>query len=256
MGSRSDTSDPRVHALVNGLLAERGGSDTAEELASTFGSARLALRALMNVRAPAPLDPAWLALQDEFLSEENAVRALTPPMPQRLSVWRGEITRLRVDAIVNAANSALLGCFEPLHICIDNAIHSAAGLQLRAECDRIMKDERLPTGPVAMTPAYNLSSRFVLHTVGPIISGPLTPEHKALLARCYDSILEAAAEHSMRSITLCSISTGVFGFPKEPAAKIAVERVRMFCASSALPEHVVFCVFSKADEAIYRNLLQ
>lgn len=255
MASRSDSSDPRIRALVDGLLAERGDADTADNLATAFGSERLALRALMNVREPAPLDPAWLALQDELLSEENTARALTPPMPQRLSVWRGDITRLRVDGIVNAANSALLGCFGPLHMCIDNAIHSAAGLQLRAECDRIMKGGRLPTGDVVVTPAYNLPSRFVLHTVGPIVSGPLTAEHRALLARCYDSILGAAAEHSMKSIALCSISTGVFGFPKGPAAKIAVERVRAFCASSPLPEHVVFCVFSEADETIYEELL-
>lgn len=225
-------TDPRVRRLIEGLLDETPEAPCVEEFCAPFDSARLALRALMNIRAPGPLPAEWLALQDELLREENAARALVPETEGRLSVWRGDITRLEVDGIVNAANPAMLGCFAPLHYCIDNAIHSAAGLQLRNECDAIMRGDALATGDARVTKAWNLPSRFVIHTVGPIVRGELTAGHEALLARAYRSVLTAAAANGMRSLALCCVSTGVFGFPAERAAEIAVGETRAFAEST------------------------
>lgn len=251
----STHTDPRVRRLIEGLLDETPEAPCVEEFCAPFDSARLALRALMNIRAPGPLPAEWLALQDELLREENAARALVPEAEGRLSVWRGDITRLEVDGIVNAANPAMLGCFAPLHYCIDNAIHSAAGLQLRNECDAIMRGDALATGDARVTKAWNLPSRFVIHTVGPIVRGELTAGHEALLARAYRSVLTAAAAHGMRSLALCCVSTGVFGFPAERAAEIAVGETRAFAESTPLPEHIVFCVYHESDEALYKELL-
>lgn len=251
----STLTDPRVRRLIEGLLDETPEAPCVEDFCARFDSSRLALRALMNIRAPGPLPVEWLALQDELLREENAARALAPEDDGRLSVWRGDITRLEVDGIVNAANSAMLGCFAPLHFCIDNAIHSAAGLQLRNECDALMRGGALTTGDARVTKAWNLPSRFVIHTVGPIVRGELTAGHEALLARAYRSVLNAAAAHGMRSLALCCVSTGVFGFPAERAARIAVDETKAFAESNPLPERIVFSVYHESDEALYKELL-
>ena len=173
-------------------------------------------------------------------------------------MWQGDITTLAVDAIVNAANSQMLGCFVPCHGCIDNAIHSASGIQLRLECARIMAKQGFeePTGRAKITEAYNLPCRYVLHTVGPIIYGKVTVESRRLLAECYRSCLELAAAYELKSIAFCCISTGEFHFPNELAARIAIETVKEYRQTHHNPMEVVFNVFKDSDYEIYERLLE
>ena len=221
-------------------------------------SQRQLLRALMNVRPPLPLNENFLKLQDEILTAEKLERGVVtladiPNCAENIKLWQGDITRLEVDAIVNAANSALLGCFVPLHNCIDNAIHSAAGLQLRDACNKISNGNE-PTGAAKITPAFNLPCKFVIHTVGPIIYGEKpTAAEENLLASCYESCLELAVEKNLRSIAFCCISTGEFHFPNKRAAEIAVATVKKFLAQNNLC--VVFNVFKDIDAEIYREIL-
>lgn len=222
------------------------------------------LRALMNVREPKSISEEFLKIQDEYLTRENRDGGITdvdtlPPSPldDRMILWQGDITALRVDAIVNAANSQLCGCFRPLHNCVDNVIHSKAGIRLRLKCSDIMERQGYeePAGQAKITPAYNLPSRFVLHTVGPIVNGRLTKEHCRLLRSCYDSCLELAQANGIKSIAFCCISTGVFMFPNDRAAGIAVETVREYLLKHTGIEKVVFNVFKDQDLEIYRKLL-
>ena len=224
---------------------------------------RYFLRCLMNVRKPGTLPERFLQVQDELLSREREkkgvvhVAELLPiPGDERLVLWQGDITRLDADAIVNAANSALLGCFRPGHNCIDNVIHSAAGLQLREECAAIMRAQghEEPTGQAKITNGYNLPARHVLHTVGPIIDGPLTDRDRELLASCYRSCLKLAEENGLKSIAFCCISTGVFRFPKDEAARIAVSAVREYLKHGRI-EKVIFCVHGDENLRIYQSLL-
>ena len=225
---------------------------------------RRLLRSLMNVRPPMPLRADFLAAQDGLLSAEReetgVVDAMALPAVSRyphIAVWQGDITRLRADAIVNAANSALLGCFHPCHGCIDNAIHSAAGLQLRDECSRLMaaQGHEEPTGQAKLTRGYNLPARYVLHTVGPIIRGRVTRKDREALASCYRACLELAAENGMESIAFCCISTGEFRFPNREAAEIAVKTVLEFQPRETSIKRVIFNVFKDIDAEIYRGLL-
>ena len=229
----------------------------------------LAFRALVNVREPWPADADLLAAQDELLqgliaeAGVTAVRDIAAsPLDPRLRLWRGDITTLAADAIVNAANDGMTGCWAPLHYCIDNAIHTFAGIQLRLECARLMREQGHPepTGHAKLTDAYNLPSRHVIHTVGPIANGRPTQEHRALLASSYRSCLDAAAHMDDASIAFCCISTGVFGFPPDEAAPIAAGTVRAWLAErDAAGEPaptVVFNVFSEADETRYAKLLE
>ena len=243
------------------LLAEMPGLEV-ERVPDDETSQRKLLRALMNVRPPMPLDENFLKLQDELLSAEVSERGIVklediPNVAPKIKIWRGDITRLEVEAIVNAANSQLLGCFVPLHGCIDNAIHSAAGLQLREACNKIMTaqahDE--PTGSAKITSAFNLPSKFILHTVGPIIPSDRVPnvDEENLLAACYESCLKLAANNNLKSVAFCCISTGEFHFPNRRAAEIAIATVKKFLATHEL--EVVFNVFKEHDEKIYRELL-
>jgi O-acetyl-ADP-ribose deacetylase (regulator of RNase III) len=229
---------------------------------------RQLLRALMNVRPPAPLAPDFLRDQDALLSAERDERgtvdvaSLPPfdPANPSIALWRGDITRLAADAIVNAANDALLGCFAPLHGCIDNAIHSAAGLQLRNACAEIAaargKGWRAPTGVAFATPGFNLPAAHVLHVVGPIVpDGRPTAAQRGQLADCYRSCLAEAAALGLRSVAFCCISTGVFGYPTGEAARTAVATVRQLLAGGSPVARVVFDVFSERDEALYRAAL-
>ena len=236
----------------------------AAQVENTEKAQRELLRALMNVRPPRPLSEEFLRMQDVLLSAERESRGVVdvmtlPAVPSdaRIVLWQGDITRLNADAIVNAANSALLGCFIPCHRCIDNAIHSAAGLQLRAACAALMERQGHPepTGTAKLTAGYNLPARHVLHTVGPIVSGALTEEHRQLLASCYRSCLALAAENGLKSVAFCCISTGEFHFPNAAAAEIAVREVRAFLAENTSVERVVFNVFKDADLHIYERLL-
>ncbi len=234
---------------------------------------RRLLRSLMNVRPPAPIDDAFLALQDVFLQEEAKERGIVhlsdlvpTKMPTKtpikkhgqLYIWQGDITRLAVDAIVNAANSALLGCFVPSHACIDNAIHSMAGLQLRNECHEIMQKQghKERTGEAKITKAYNLPSKYVIHTVGPIVHGELTKKDCKELENSYRSCLELATDNNLQSLAFCCISTGEFCFPNKEAADIAVKTVLAFLQEKQSTMQVIFNVFKDIDYTIYKGLLE
>jgi O-acetyl-ADP-ribose deacetylase (regulator of RNase III) len=234
------------------------------------GGKRRLLRSLMNLRMPAPLDEKTLAVQDEYLRErirENGIVELgeIPVIRDGISIWQGDITRLAVDAIVNAANSQMLGCFVPMHTCIDNCIHTFAGVQLRAECNKQMNQLRIrygrdyeqPTAVPMLTDGYNLPAKKIVHIVGPIVEGRLTKALEQDLADCYRNTLDLCAENGLRSVAFCCISTGVFRFPNRRAAEIAVEKV-----SKWLDEHtgqvdrVIFNVFKDEDKTYYEELLQ
>ena len=240
---------------LNALLTAEMPNIKIGEFPDDLISQRKLLRALMNVRPPMPLNEDFLKLQDEILTAEKFERGIVkiseiPDVAENIKIWQGDITRLEVDAIVNAANSALLGCFVPLHACIDNAIHSAAGLQLRDACNKISNGNE-PTGRAKITPAFNLPCKFVIHTVGPIIHGEkATAAEENLLASCYESCLKIAVENNLKSIAFCCISTGEFHFPNQRAAEIAVATVKKF--SNLI---VVFNVFKDLDLQIYRELL-
>lgn len=222
------------------------------------------LRSLMNVRMPKPISKDFLKVQDEYLKAERDAREITDcralpgvPSDDRIVLWQGDITMLKADAIVNAANSALRGCFHPLHCCIDNMIHSRSGIQLRLLCDEIMNRQghEEPTGRAKITPAFNLPCKYILHTVGPIIYGHVTKKDRELLASCYRSCLELAVENGCKSIAFCCISTGEFHFPNAQAARIAVETVRQFLEEKNPDLRVIFNVFKDVDREIYENLL-
>lgn len=254
-----------IQKLNEMLLSEQPAYRAqAAQVEETQEAQRELLRTLMNVRPPRLLSEEFLRIQDELLSAERKARGVVDvmtlpvvPLDARLSLWQGDITRLNADAIVNAANSALLGCFIPCHRCIDNAIHSAAGLQLRAACAALMERQGHPeaTGTAKLTAGYNLPARHVLHTVGPIVHGTLTEEHRQLLASCYRSCLTLAAKNGLKSVAFCCISTGEFHFPNAAAAEIAVREVRAFLAENTSVERVVFNVFKDDDRCIYERLL-
>ena len=213
------------------------------------------LRALMNVWQPQPLSNGFLQAQDAELQAQLKDKGVVEPEEM---LWQGDITRLKVDAIVNAANSQGLGCWQPLHNCIDNCIHSAAGLQLRQECNEILKGGMIDTGEAIITKGYNLPAKFVIHTVGPIVTdGRPTPEQCEQLANCYRNCLTIAEANGCRSIAFCCISTGVFGYPNREAAEVAIETVRrgMWRTECGEQIRVVFNVFKDIDYDIYRDLL-
>ncbi len=244
--------------LIGCLLREGGYRNT---IPPQVEEQRRLLRSLMNVRLPAPIGADFLHAQDEYLryraAEKGITDAETLDYRDGIAVWRGDITTLKADAIVNAANSQMLGCFVPCHGCIDNAIHTYAGVQLRAECEKIMRaqghDE--PTGSAKITKGYNLPCRYILHTVGPIISHRLTDRDRLALASCYESCLRLAEEYRLSTVAFCCISTGEFHFPNEDAARIAVATVKSFRERTGSLIRVIFNVFKAQDEKIYRELL-
>lgn len=219
------------------------------------------LRSLMNVRRPACVSDEFLRIQDEYLRLEIAEKGITdaedlPFIRDRISLWQGDITTLKCGAIVNAANSGMLGCFVPCHGCIDNAIHTYAGVQLRLECDKIMKAQGRAeeTGRAKITKAYNLPCDYVLHTVGPIVGSRLTDKDCDLLRSCYVSCLELAEKNGINSVAFCCISTGEFHFPNDAAARIAVDTVTEYLKDSNM-ERVIFNVFKDEDREIYARIL-
>lgn len=227
-----------------------------------INSQRQLLRGLMNIRAPQSVSADFLQTQDAYLQGETAAKGITDiadltPIQPGLHLWQGDITTLKCDAIVNAANSGMTGCYIPNHRCIDNAIHTFAGVELRLACAERMEQQGYPepTGQAKITPAFNLPCRYVLHTVGPIISGRVTKEDKELLASCYRSCLELAAENDLESVAFCCISTGEFHFPNEQAAEIAVRTVKEFLKKQTSVKKVIFNVFKDLDKAIYEKLL-
>ena len=225
-------------------------------------SQRQLLRGLMNVRRPQRIGREFLQVQDAYLQGETAAKGITDiagltPIQPGLYLWQGDITTLKCDAIVNAANSGMTGCYIPNHRCIDNAIHTFAGVELRLACAELMEQQGYPepTGQAKITPAFNLPCRYVLHTVGPIIEGRVTKEDKELLASCYRSCLELAAENALESVAFCCISTGEFHFPNDLAAEIAVRTVKEFLKKQTSVKKVIFNVFKDLDKAIYEKLL-
>lgn len=254
----------RLIAMLLEGMPEYGG--WAARAGDDERSRRALLRGLMNLRPPAPLSDGFIRLQDELLGAERDERGIVDAMALptiageggRMALWQGDITRLSADAIVNAANAGLLGCFHPGHACIDNVIHSAAGLRLREECAASMRRQEHPepTGSVKVTGAYNLPSRYVFHTVGPIVAGELSRRHRDDLRNCYTSCLEAASERGLSSIAFCCVSTGEYRFPPREAAAIALRTVREFLRSDAVIARVVMNVFKDSDRAIYEDLLE
>lgn len=221
------------------------------------------LRALFNLRMPEAADKEFLLIQDTYLQEEIRRKGITDladlkPAQQDLYLWKGDITTLKCDAIVNAANSQMLGCFLPCHGCIDNAIHTYAGVQLRQACAWIMEqqDQEEETGKAKITSAFNLPSKYILHTVGPIIRGRLREEDKTLLESCYRSCLELAENYQLKSIAFCCISTGEFHFPNSIAAEIAVSTVKEYKGKTGSKMEVIFNVFKEEDYRIYERLLR
>ncbi|MCQ2970817.1 MAG: protein-ADP-ribose hydrolase [archaeon] len=255
-------TEEQLNFLINYLINER---DELIEVPPNFIEKRNLLRALMNIRMPNEVSSEFLNVQDDFLTAETFNKYLTSvddiaEVKGKLMLWQGDISTLKVDAIVNAANSKLLGCFVPLHNCIDNVIHSAAGIQLRDECNTIMKiqgkDEEV--GKAKITGAYNLPSKYVIHTVGPTIPQGFKPSNYDCesLANCYKSCLEVADYNNLDSIAFCCISTGVFNFPHELASKIAIGTVDEYLKSNETSlKHVIFNVFTDSDYLIYKKEL-
>lgn len=256
------TQNERLDFLLRYLLAERK-EYTEIPVPDTLSEKRRLLRSLMNVRPPIPVSEDFLNIQDAYLREQLADKSVTKlanlsPVQPGIYLWQGDITTLAADAIVNAANSGMLGCFIPCHSCIDNAIHTYAGVQLRLECAHIMakQKEEEPTGRAKITKAYNLPCRYVLHTVGPIIYGTVTNTDREQLAGCYRSCLELAAERNLSSVAFCCISTGEFHFPNKLAAQIAIWTVKEWRRKNPDKIEVIFNVFKDSDYEIYNRLLR
>lgn len=266
------------------LLLEKLKADSAKYKQLETGGYSLEekkkiIRSLMNIRMPRELPDELVDLQDEYLQEEREAKGIVKlvdiptiketfnskfPYAEKISLWQGDITRLEVGAIVNAANSQMLGCFVPCHRCIDNAIHSAAGLQLREECSHIMRRRRLkygrnyeePTGTATLTSGYNLPCNYVIHTVGPIVYGQLNDMLCKDLQNCYENVLKCCLEHDIKSVAFCCISTGEFHFPNDKAADIAWKTVTAFLEKhSDCMERIIFNVFKDSDLELYKKVL-
>jgi O-acetyl-ADP-ribose deacetylase (regulator of RNase III) len=254
-------SERRIY-LIKNLLAERREYADVQIPENTDDQRRL-LRSLMNIRLPGAVDEEFLKVQDDYFAEENARKGVVTlkdmeELQPGIFLWKGDITRLSVGAIVNAANSDMTGCYQPCHNCIDNCIHTYAGIRLRNKCAELMDAQGFeePTGRAKITPAYSLPCEYVIHTVGPIVAGRLTKEHEKLLESCYRSCLELAEQNGIESIAFCCISTGVFMFPNARAAEIAVHTVQFYREKTGSSIQVVFNVFKDNDEEIYRRLLR
>ncbi|MBQ1504338.1 MAG: protein-ADP-ribose hydrolase [Oscillospiraceae bacterium] len=263
-----DLQEKRLSQLVEAFKSDSREYKHLPVPADTEGKQRI-LRSLMNIRMPRPLPADVLSIQDEYLkarAQEKGIVTLAeiPPISGKLSIWQGDITRLAVDAIVNAANSQMLGCFVPMHACIDNCIHTYAGVQLRAACDAQMRELRRrygeeyeqPTAVPMLTDGFNLPAKKVVHIVGPIVEGQLTERHERELAECYANTLDLCAENSLRTVAFCCISTGVFRFPNQRAAQIAVQTVKDWLgANPGRIDRVIFNVFKDEDRRYYEELL-
>lgn len=251
----------RLNFLIEYLLSENE-SFLDISIPNDFILKKQLFRDLINIRSPLPISKKFIETQDKYLKEEILQKGIVhlkdiSQIKKGIYLWKGDITRLEVDAIVNAANSAMLGCFVPNHKCIDNAIHTYSGVQLRLKCKEIMdkKNTLEKTGNAEITPAYNLPSKYILHTVGPIISGEVSEKDKNLLKSCYISCLDKAYKNNIKSIAFCCISTGEFHFPNDLAAKIAVKTVEEYLKNIDYKMEVIFNVFKEIDYGIYKRLL-
>lgn len=248
----------KLNYLISYLLSERNDMDIS---IPTDSKEKFDLyRSLVNIRPAKKISAEYLKAEDEFLQKLTVQKGITDiadlqPVEENIYLWKGDITTLKCGAIVNAANSGMTGCYHPCHNCIDNCIHTFAGVRLRLKCAEIMKAQghEEPTGTAKITPAYDLPCQYVIHTVGPIVQGRLTEKHCELLKSCYQSCLELAVLNGIKSIAFCCISTGVFGFPQDKAAEIAVQTVREFLLTHDI--EVIFNVFTEKDYKIYSRLL-
>ena len=254
-------SERRMY-LIQELLKENAQYHDME-IPTNTGDQRMLLRGLMNIRMPHPVKKEILEVQDAYLQEEKKRKGIVElenleEIQPGIILWQGDITKLACDAIVNAANSGMTGCYVPNHRCIDNCIHTFAGMQLREECTEMIEEQGYaePTGKAKITKAYNLPCKYILHTVGPIIQGKLTKKDCELLKSCYTSCLTLAAENGLESVAFCCISTGEFHFPNEKAAEIAVNTVKEFLKQNTSVRKVIFNVFKDLDKTIYEGLLQ
>ena len=276
---RNKTQEERLDYLLR-AFKEDSGRYRDLEVGKGYEERRMALRSLMNIRMPGKMREDVLQVQDEFLSEEAKEKGIVTageiptvreqygcggPCAEKLSVWQGDITRLSVDAVVNAANSQMLGCFVPCHRCIDNAIHSAAGIRLREECSCYMRRRKIqygpgyeePAGQAVLTKGYGLPAKHVIHTVGPVVGRRLTDALKKDLENCYRNVLECCVENGIRTVAFCCISTGEFRFPNDEAARIAVRTVLRFIEEPGQEsDRVIFNVFKDADREIYERELK
>lgn len=255
------TQNEKLLWLIKYLLAENSRyskvkiPDNADEQFNLY-------RSLVNVRMPEPISKEYLSVEDEYLGEKISGNGIVhldglTSVDNNIYLWQGDITMIAADAIVNAANNQLLGCFCPCHACIDNCIHTFSGVRLRLKCNEIMQAQgyKEPTGKAKITSAYNLPSKYIVHTVGPIINGILTKKDKELLASCYIKCLEIADEYNLKNIAFCCISTGEFHFPNDKAAEIAVNTVKEYKEKTNSKIKVIFNVFKDKDYKIYRELL-
>ena len=254
-------SEKRTY-LIKRLLNEKP-EYTDMNIPTNSVEQRTMLRSLMNIRMPGKIDDEFLKIQDEYLKQINEEKNIVTidqlePVKKDIYLWQGDITRLRVGAIVNAANSGMTGCYQPCHNCIDNCIHTYAGVQLRYYCREIMEKQGFeePTGSAKITPAFNLPSRYIIHTVGPIVMGNLKKNQETQLRSCYESCLKIAEENNVDSIAFCCISTGVFGFPNDRAAEIAVDTVMEYKKKTNSKIKVLFNVFKEEDKRLYERILE
>ncbi len=256
------TQGERRIYLIQELLREQPQYADVKIPAEVQGQKNM-LRSLFNIRMPRPASDTFLKIQNLYLQEETRQKGITTlaelvPVEEGIYLWQGDITTLQCDAVVNAANSQMLGCFCPCHGCIDNAIHTFSGIQLRAACAELMAEQgqKEETGKAKITPAFNLPCNYVLHTVGPIIHGQLRQKDQELLASCYRSCLELADQQAIKSIAFCCISTGEFHFPNHKAAAVAIETVKEYRQRTQSKIKVIFNVFQEIDYNIYRQLLR
>ncbi|MCR5743957.1 MAG: protein-ADP-ribose hydrolase [Lachnospiraceae bacterium] len=254
--------DERRKYLIEKLLEEKPVFDYRDVFRSVDTQKR-ALRSLMNIRRAAPVSEEFVKVQDDYLGEVREERGVVDIRELReikplTYLWQGDITRLRCGAIVNAANSGMTGCYIPCHNCIDNCIHTYAGIELRSYCQKMMDEQGCEeaTGQAKITPAFNLPCSYIIHTVGPIVDGRLTEAHEEALRSCYMSCLNKAEEYSVGSVAFCCVSTGVFGFPNQRAGEIAVETVRSFREQTGSRIEVIFNVWKDIDYEIYEKLLR
>lgn len=254
-------SERRMY-LIQRLLEEQAQYSSIE-IPANSSKQKILLRSLMNVRMPKPIDDEFEKIQDQYLQKVNEDKGIITfddmnEIQPDIYIWKGDITRLQVGAIVNAANSGMTGCYQPCHNCIDNCIHTYAGIQLRNYCNDIMikQGKEESTGQAKITPAFNLPCKYIIHTVGPIVQNILTRKHEILLESCYRSCLNIAEDNSVKSIAFCCISTGVFNFPNDKAAEIAVKTVKEYKQKFNSKIKVIFNVFKEEDEKIYNQLLR
>ena len=255
------TKEILVDKLLNYFLNENKAFQNYE-VPNNYDEKRLFLRGIINLREPKPISENILKLEDELLKQELKEKTVTDvrnikETEDKISVWQGDITTLKIEAIVNAGNSYLLGCFIPNHSCVDNIIHSKAGIRMRLECNDIMKGSEIETGSAIITKGYNLPSKYVIHTVGPIVQGTLTDKEIKELETCYISCLDLAKKHNLKTIAFPCISTGIFHFPKDKASTIAVNTVRNYLKNHPNTfDKIVFNVFTREDKDCYDRLFK